>query len=69
VALKIEPEPNERVILGNCVVTNADRRAGLVIDGDITILREKDIMLLSRADRPAKPFYLAVQFIYTAKRH
>jgi flagellar biosynthesis repressor protein FlbT len=68
VPLKIELKPNERVILGDCVVTNADRRACLVIEGDVTILREKDIMSLSRADSLAKLIYLAVQFIYTAKR-
>ena len=66
--LKIELKPNERVILGDCVVTNADRRACLVIEGDVTILREKDIMSLSHADSLAKIIYLAVQFIYTAKR-
>ncbi len=31
--LKIELKPKERVILGDCVVTNGDRRARLVIDG------------------------------------
>ena len=66
--LKIELRPKERVILGDCVVTNGDRRARLAIDGDVTILREKDIMSLSRADSLAKLVYLAVQFIYTAKR-
>ncbi len=66
--LKIELKPKERIILGDCVVTNGDRRARLVIDGDVTILREKDIMSLSRADSLAKLIYLAVQFIYTAKR-
>jgi flagellar protein FlbT len=68
VALKIELKPNERIILGDCVVTNSDRRARLVIDGAVPILREKDIMTLSRADSPAKRIYLAVQLMYTAKR-
>ena len=67
-ALKIELKPNERIMLGDCVITNADRRTRLLIEGAVTILREKDIMSLSRADSPAKLIYLAVQFIYTAKR-
>lgn len=66
--LKIELKPNERVILGDCVVTNSDQRTRLIIEGAVPILREKDIMSLSRADTLAKFIYLAVQFIYTAKR-
>jgi flagellar protein FlbT len=68
VALKIELKPNERMLLGDCVVTNADQRTRLSIEGSAPILREKDIMSLSRADSPAKLVYLAVQFIYAAKR-
>ncbi len=68
VALKIELKPNERILLGDCVVTNAGQRTRLTIEGTVRILREKDIMTLSRADSLAKLIYLAVQFIYTAKR-
>ena len=66
-ALKIELKPNERVILGECFVTNAGPRTRLVIDGVVPILREKDIMRPERADSPAKCIYLAVQRMYTAK--
>jgi len=68
VALKIELRPNERVIIGDCVVTNVDQRARLLIEGKVPILREKDIMTLSSANTPAKRIYLAVQLMYTAKR-
>jgi flagellar protein FlbT len=68
VALKIELKPNERILLGDCVITNTDQRTRLVIDGSLPILREKDIMSLGRADSLAKLVYLAVQFIYLAKR-
>jgi flagellar protein FlbT len=66
-ALKIELKPNERILLGDCVVTNTGPRTRLRIEGQVRILREKDIMTLSRADSLAKLIYLAVQFIYTAK--
>ena len=66
-ALKIELKPNERILLGDCVVTNAGSRTRLKIEGQVRILREKDIMTLGRADSLAKLIYLAVQFIYTAK--
>src|ERR1700732_2880880 len=64
-ALKVELKPNERIIIGSCVVTNTDQRARLLIDGDrIPILREKDILTPETADTPAKLIYLAVQLMY-----
>ena len=65
-ALKIELKPNERLILGDCVVTNSDQRTRLVIEGKVPILREKDVMTLARADTPAKRIYLLVQLMYTS---
>ena len=64
-ALKVELKPNERIIIGACVITNTDQRARLLIDGDkIPILREKDIQTPETADTPAKLVYLAVQLMY-----
>ena len=65
--LKIELKPGERVMLGDCVITNHDQRTRLLVEGNAPILREKDIMTESRADTPAKRIYLAVQLMYTAK--
>ena len=65
--LKIELKPGERVMLGDCVVTNHDQRTRLLIEGDVPILREKDIMPLSKADTPAKRIYPAVQLMYTSR--
>ena len=64
-ALKVELKPNERIIIGACVITNTDQRARLLIDGDkIPILREKDILTPETADTPAKLVYLAEQLMY-----
>src|SRR5262249_60984227 len=64
-ALKVELKPNERIIIGACVITNTDQRARLLIDGDkIPILREKAILTPETADTPAKLVYLAVQLMY-----
>ena len=63
--LKVELKPNERIIIGACVITNTDQRARLLIEGDnIPILREKDILTPATADTPAKLIYLAVQLMY-----
>jgi|SRR5215470_3109465 len=66
-ALKVELKPGERIILGDCVVTNADQRTRLVIEGEAPILREKDILTADLANTPAKRIYLAVQLMYTSK--
>lgn len=63
-ALKVELKPGERMILGDCVITNDDQRTRLYIKGDAPILREKDIMTPEQADTPAKRVYLAVQLMY-----
>jgi flagellar protein FlbT len=67
VGLKIELKPGERVMLGDCVITNHDQRTRLLVEGSAPILREKDIMTESRADTPAKRIYLAVQLMYTSR--
>ena len=63
-SLKVELKPHERLIVGNCIITNADQRARLFIDGKVPILREKDILTPATADSPAKRIYLAVQLMY-----
>jgi flagellar biosynthesis repressor protein FlbT len=66
-SLKIELKPGERIILGDCVVTNENQRARLVIEGAAPVLREKDIMTAERAKTPAERVYLAVQLMYTSR--
>lgn len=66
-ALKVELKPGERILIGDCVVTNGDARTRLLIEGESPILREKDIMTAERADSPAKRIYLAVQLMYTSR--
>ncbi|MDC7786735.1 flagellar biosynthesis repressor FlbT [Rhodoplanes sp. TEM] len=66
-ALKVELKPGERIILGDCVITNSDQRARLLIEGETPILREKDILTAETADTPAKRIYLAIQLMYTSK--
>lgn len=65
--LKVELKPGERLILGDCLVTNGNQRTRLLIEGQTPILREKDIMTNAEADTPAKRIYLVVQLMYTAR--
>ena len=66
-ALKVELKPNERIIVGECTVTNCGQRTRILIDGNTPILREKDILTAKTADTPAKRIYLAVQLMYTSR--
>jgi flagellar protein FlbT len=66
-SLKVELKPGERIIIGDCVVTNTDQRTRLLIDGQAPILREKDILTATLANTPAKRIYLAVQLMYMSK--
>ena len=63
-SLKVELKPGEKLLIGNCVVTNSDQRTRIFIDGRAPILREKDILTADSADSPAKRIYLAVQLMY-----
>jgi flagellar protein FlbT len=63
-SLKVELKPHERLIVGNCVITNSDQRTRLFIDGKAPVLREKDILSAATADSPAKRVYFAVQLMY-----
>jgi len=66
-ALKVELKPGEKILIGDCVITNSDQRTRFLVDGSAPILREKDIMTAERADTPAKRVYLAVQLMYIGK--
>lgn len=63
-ALKVELKPGERIILGECIITNDNQRTRLFIEGDAPLLREKDILTAETATTPAKRVYFCVQLMY-----
>ncbi len=63
-SLKVELKPGERLIIGECLITNSDQRTRLFVDGSAPILREKDILTAETANSPAKRIYFAVQLMY-----
>jgi flagellar protein FlbT len=63
-ALKVELKPGEKLLVGNCIITNSDQRTRLFIEGKAPILREKDILTAETARTPARRIYLAVQLMY-----
>jgi flagellar protein FlbT len=65
-ALKVELKPGERILIGDCVLTNGEQRTRFLLEGSVPILREKDIMTKDAADTPAKRLYLVLQLMYVS---
>lgn len=66
-ALKVELKPNERIIIGDSIITNDNSRTRLYIEGSSPILREKDIIRPEEANTPCKRLYVILQLMYLAK--
>lgn len=66
-ALVIDLKPNEKILIGEAVITNGSQRARFQIAGDAPILREKDVMKEDEADTPCKRIYFLVQCMYLAR--
>lgn len=67
-ALKITLKPKERMILGGAVVANANSRSCLlVVENDVTVLRQKDIMSEEDAQSPCRRIYFTIQLMYIDK--
>ena len=66
-SLRIELKPGERILVGECIITNGNQRARFLVNGKVPILREKDIMTVARAVTPASRIYLAIQLMYTSR--
>ena len=66
-ALIIDLKPEEKILIGEAVITNDTQRTRLHITGDAPILREKDVMKEEDADTPCKKIYFLVQCMYLAR--
>ena len=65
-SLKVELKSGERILIGDCVLTNSGQRTRFIIDGKAPIMREKDILTAEQANTPAKRIYLAILLMYTS---
>jgi len=63
-ALVIDLKPQEKILIGEAVITNSSHRTRLHIAGDAPIIREKDIMREEDADTPCKKIYFLIQCMY-----
>jgi flagellar protein FlbT len=52
--LKLTLKPDEKVLIGTAVISNAGQKAEIVIQNTVPVLREKDIITEEKADTIAK---------------
>ena len=66
-ALVIDLKPQEKILIGEAVITNSAQRTRLHIAGDAPIIREKDIMQEEDANTPCKRVYFFIQCMYISR--
>ncbi len=63
-ALKISLKPGEKFVVNGAVIANGERRASLVIQNKVSILREKDIMHEHEVNTPVRRIYFPIMLMY-----
>ena len=64
-ALKLTLKPNEKMIVGGAVVTNANpKNTHLVIENNVPVLRQKDILSEKDATSFCTRIYFLIQLMY-----
>lgn len=63
-ALKLTLKPGEQFIVNGAVVVNGDRRATIIMQNRVALLRERDIMHAEQATTPARRIYFAAMCAY-----
>jgi len=56
--------PGEKLFLNGAVLVNGESRSELTLLNEVSILREKDIMVEGAADTPCKRIYFLLQLMY-----
>ncbi|MFQ5533290.1 MAG: flagellar biosynthesis repressor FlbT [Sphingomonadales bacterium] len=63
-ALKLALKPGEKLVINGAVITNGDRRASMIIQNKVSVLREKDIMQAEEANTPTRRIYFPIMLMY-----
>jgi flagellar biosynthesis repressor protein FlbT len=67
--LKLTLKPNEKVLVGTAVLTNAGPKAEIIIQNTVPVLREKDIITEENADTVAKKIYFIILSMYVDSKN
>ena len=67
--LKLTLKPNEKVLIGTAVLTNAGPKAEVIIQNTVPVLREKDIITEEKADTLVKKIYFVILSMYVDSKN
>jgi flagellar protein FlbT len=62
--LKLTLKPREKFVLNGGVLINGDRRSDLIIENQVSLLRERDVLQPDEADTPMKRIYFTIMMMY-----
>lgn len=62
--LKVTLKPRERFVLNGGVLVNGNRRTDLIIENQVSLLRERDILKADEANTPVRRIYFAIMMMY-----
>jgi len=67
--LKLTLKPDEKVLIGTAVLTNAGSKAEIIIQNTVPVLREKDIITEENADTLVKKIYFVILNMYVDSKN
>ena len=67
--LKLTLKPEEKVLIGTAVITNAGQKCEIMIQNTVPVLREKDIITEEKADTLVKKLYHVILNMYVEPKH
>jgi len=67
--LKLTLKPDEKVLIGTAVITNAGPKSEIIIQNTVPVLREKDIITAENADTIVKKIYHAILNMYVEPKN
>ena len=62
--LKLTLKPREKFVVNGGVLINGDRRSDLIIENQVSLLRERDVLQPDEADTPMKRIYFTIMMMY-----
>ena len=62
--LKLTLKPGEKFVLNGGVLSNGDRRSDLIIENQVSLLRERDVLQPDEANTPVKRIYFTIMMMY-----
>ena len=62
--LKLTLKPREKFVLNGGVLINGDRRSDLIVENQVSLLRERDVLQPDEADTPMKRIYFTIMMMY-----